>query len=292
LVFAKALTAPGAINNRDVEVKSHPFDNFVSLPLPEYCPKLRVRNLSKTFNSRNGSVEALRNVSLEVDEGEFVCVLGPSGCGKTTLLNLIAEFDTPDSGSVEISNPHKNDGPQKLVIFQEPSLFPWLTVAENVQFGLKMLGIARRERIRIAKTYLSLVGLDRFCDSYIHELSGGMKQRAALARALALDPEVLLMDEPFAALDPQTRHNLHNEILRIWAETKKTILFITHNIDEALYLADRILVFDCNPGMIKKEFDINIPKPRNPEAHSMRTLESEILRELRMGGACGDGLDS
>lgn len=246
--------------------------------------KLSIRNLSKTYIGRNGAVNALSEVTLDVREGEFVCVLGPSGCGKTTLLNMIANFDKPDSGSVRVANVNRSDRPQKLVIFQEPSLFPWLNVVENVEFGLKMVGVNRAERLATSLKYLNLVGMERFSKSYIHELSGGMKQRVALARALALDPEILLMDEPFAALDVQTRRTLQGELLKIWAETGKTVLFITHNIEEALYLADRIFIFTPHPGTVRREFDVSMPKPRNLDSSHIRALEAEISGEFCQGG--------
>jgi NitT/TauT family transport system ATP-binding protein len=251
-------------------------------------PKLRICGLNKTFAGRTGTVEALANVTMEVHEGEFVCVLGPSGCGKTTLLNLIADFERPDSGSIEIANSGDGKRPQKLVIFQEASLFPWLNVKENVEFGLRMAGVNKSKRAEISGRYLNMVGMERFDQSYIHELSGGMKQRVALARALAMDPELLMMDEPFAALDPQIRHSLHNELLRIWSETQKTILFITHNIEEALYLADRIFIFTSNPGTIRREFDLPMPKPRDLDSGAMRALRTEILSELCPEGECQD----
>ena len=199
---------------------------------------VRVDHVTKKFATRNGEVTALEDVNLEIHDGQFVCLLGPSGCGKTTLLRMIGGLDTPTSGTITIDG-KEVDGPspKMTMVFQEYSLYPWRTVAENVGFGLEMNGVTPEERREGVMKELKLVGLENFADSYPYELSGGMRQRAAVARALATDPAVMLMDEPFGALDAQTRNKMQRELLNIWQETKKTILFVTHSVDEAVYLS-------------------------------------------------------
>ena len=224
---------------------------------------------------------ALRKTSLEIRSGEFVCFVGPSGCGKTTLLNLVAGLEPPSTGEIH-RNGEKVEGPgsDRVVIFQEAALFPWLNVIQNVEFGLvrKMEPGKRRE---IARTFLNLVHLGRFEKSCVHELSGGMKSRVAIARALALNPSALLMDEPFAALDAQTRDLLHEELQEIWQRTRQTILFVTHNVREAVRLGDRVLVFTARPGGIKKEFLIELPRPRDINSAGVLTYAQQIQQELR-----------
>ncbi len=244
--------------------------------------KLRIENVSKTFQSKNGRVIALHNVSFDVASGEFVCLLGPSGCGKSTLLSIIAGLESADSGAAYCNDRRVTDtSTDGIVIFQETALFPWLDVIGNVEFGLRMNGIAAPARREQAERYLAMVHLARFARANVHELSGGMKQRVALARALALEPAALLMDEPFAALDAQTRDLLHGELQEIWASTRKTILFVTHNVREAVRLGDRVLVLSVRPGRVKREFKINLPRPREMEDHALVDLAREILAELK-----------
>lgn len=244
--------------------------------------KLELRSVSKTFHSRRGATPALRDITLSVASGEFVCLLGPSGCGKSTLLNIIAGLEKPDSGEVLMdTQPVRGPGRERVVIFQEPALFPWLNVQDNVAFGLAAAGLPRARQAAIAEHYLKLVRLGGFKKAFVHELSGGMKQRVALARALALEPQVLLMDEPFAALDAQTRDTLHDELQDIWAQTGKTIVFVTHNVREALVLGDRVVLMTARPGRIKREFRCGLPRPRHIEDHALLDAARQVLAELR-----------
>jgi NitT/TauT family transport system ATP-binding protein len=243
---------------------------------------LIVDNVSKIFPAKHGEVRTLSGVNIEFGVGEFVCILGPSGCGKSTLLNIIAGLDTATSGRILLNgNEITGAGPDRVVIFQEPALFPWLRVIDNVEFGMKMAGIGKKQRHQTALKYLKMVHLLRFENSFIHELSGGMKQRVSLARALTLDSPLLLMDEPFAALDSQTKSILQMELQQIWLETKKTILFVTHSVEEAILLADRVLVMAANPGMIKKEFVIQLARPRQPENVDLAYIAASINQELK-----------
>ncbi|HJW86108.1 MAG TPA: ABC transporter ATP-binding protein [Candidatus Brocadiaceae bacterium] len=245
-------------------------------------PKLCIRHVSKSFKSVNGSAYVLDDINLEIREGEFVCIVGPSGCGKTTLLNIVAGLEKADSGEVW-SNGHKVNGAgtDRVVIFQEAALFPWLNVVKNVEFGLKLKGINAKQRREIAIQYLKMVHLSKFQKAHIHELSGGMKQRVAIARALAMNPEMLLMDEPFSALDAQTRWILHFELQNIWLKTKKTIMFVTHNIREAVCLADRIVMLSTTPGRVKKEFQIDLPRPRDDNDINVAEYSTKIMKELK-----------
>lgn len=242
---------------------------------------LSIRGVVKEFHNDRGRLLALQETSLEINSGEFICFVGPSGCGKTSLLNLVAGLEEPTVGEVW-KDGEKVTGPgnDRVVIFQEAALFPWLNVIQNVEFGL-VGRVDRKSRHDIARTFLNLVHLGRFERSYVHELSGGMKSRVALARALALDPSVLLMDEPFAALDAQTRDILHEELQEIWQTTHKTILFVTHNVREAVRLGDRVLVFTARPGRIKKEFKIDLPRPRDINNPSLMAYAQQIQSELR-----------
>jgi NitT/TauT family transport system ATP-binding protein len=243
---------------------------------------LVVENVSKSFLTKHNSFQTLDNVNIEFNKGEFTCILGPSGCGKSTLLNIIAGLETATTGRVILNgNEVKGPGPDRVVMFQEPALFPWLRVIDNVEFGMKMAGIPKADRREKALKYLKMVHLTRFQNSFIHELSGGMKQRVALARALTLDSEVLLMDEPFAALDSQTKSILQLELQQIWLETRKNIIFITHNVEEAVLLADRVMVMSANPGSIKKEFHIQLARPRQPENVDLAYLAADIMKELK-----------
>jgi len=245
--------------------------------------KLSVRSISKVFHhSQRESTTALENLSFDVQAGEFICLLGPSGCGKTTLLNIIAGLDQPDSGTVLIDGKEIiGPGRDRVVIFQEPSLFPWLNVVDNVSFGLDCIGIPKKKQAPKIVEYLRMVGLSSFKKAYMHELSGGMKQRVALARALAIEPDILLMDEPFAALDAQTRDMLHSELQEIWRATGKTILFVTHNVREALVLGDRVLLLSARPGRLKRDFRCQLPRPRHIEDFALVEAVRDVLSDLR-----------
>ena len=244
--------------------------------------KLLLEKISRSFPSGNGTTPAIENLSLNVKEGEFLCIVGPSGCGKSTLLNIMAGLDRPTAGSI-YANGQLVKGPVKghVLIFQELGLFPWLNVRENVEFGLKMQGLNERLRRERARYFLRLVHLSRFENSYMHELSGGMRQRVALARALALEPQVLLMDEPFAALDAQTRDRLHEELERLWKETNSTIVFVTHNVREAVRLGDRVLLLTFRPGRIKNAFFIELPRPRHMEDPELAIVSRKLMAQLR-----------
>ncbi|MEG6565385.1 ABC transporter ATP-binding protein [Thermoanaerobacterium saccharolyticum] len=243
---------------------------------------LVIENISKSFMLDLKTNIVLKNVNLLINKGEFICIIGPSGCGKSTLLNIIAGLESASCGRIILNGSVVRDaGIDRAVMFQEPALFPWLTVIDNVEFGMKMAGIKKEERKRRAMKYLKMVHLTKFKDSYIHQLSGGMRQRVALARALAIDSEVLLMDEPFSALDSQTRNILQLELQRIWIDTKKTIVFVTHNIEEAVVLADRVVVMSTNPGRVKKEFKIELSRPRKPESPDVNYYARKIMDELR-----------
>ncbi|HHV73502.1 MAG TPA: ABC transporter ATP-binding protein [Thermoanaerobacterium sp.] len=243
---------------------------------------LVIENISKSFGFDSKANLVLDNVNLLINKGEFVCLVGPSGCGKSTLLNIIAGLESASCGRIILNGSVVNDaGIDRAVVFQESALFPWLTVIDNVEFGMKMTGIKNEERKRKAMEYLKMVHLTKFKDSYIHQLSGGMRQRVALARALAIDSQVLLMDEPFSALDSQTRNILQMELQRIWMATKRTIVFVTHNIEEAVVLADRVVVMSTNPGKVKKEFKIELSRPRKPESTDVNYYVRKIMDELR-----------
>jgi NitT/TauT family transport system ATP-binding protein len=233
-------------------------------------------------NSQGSFTPALQNIDLEIEQGEFVCIVGPSGCGKSTLLHLLAGLDRPTTGEITVDGGAvKGPGTDRVLLFQELGLFPWLTVRQNVEFGLKMAGVSKNERRDRARIFLRMVHLSHFEEHYIHQLSGGMKQRVALARSLALRPKILLMDEPFAALDAQTRDMLHDELERIWKETSPTIVFVTHNVREAVRLGDRVLLMSFRPGRIKTQFQINLQRPRHVEDSDVAYLSKEILGQLR-----------
>lgn len=228
--------------------------------------KVKIDNVKKIYNGRNGEMIALNGVSLDIYDNEFICVIGPSGCGKSTLLNIIAGLHEATSGTVYVDgNEVTGPGPERGVVFQQYALFPWLTVRKNVEFGLKLKGIKGSEANEIANKYLEMVDLQDFANSYPKELSGGMKQRVAIARAYAVNPQVLLMDEPFGALDAQTRTQLQSELLKTWENDKKTCFFITHDVDEAIILATRVVIMSARPGRVKEVVDINIPRPRTQE---------------------------
>jgi NitT/TauT family transport system ATP-binding protein len=257
--------------------------SFCAAVAPEAVPsKLELRSVSRTFRSRAGNVSALENVSLRIMPGEFVCIVGPSGCGKSTLLNLFAGLDQPTSGKVLMDDAAINGpGPDRVVMFQEHGLFPWLSVRKNVEFGLRWKGIPAERRREIAQHWLRVVHLEKFEDSYIHQLSGGMKQRVALARSLAMDPEVLLMDEPFTALDAQSRDLLHEELEQVWSSTKKTIVFVTHNVREAVRLGDRVVLMTFRPGRIMRDIRIDLPRTRHVEDADVAATAKELMAYLR-----------
>ena len=242
-----------------------------------------VERVSKRFISKRGEVHALDDVSLEIAEGEFVCLIGPSGCGKSTLLDIMAGLTEPDAGTVW-SEGARAIGPSRnrLVMFQDSALFPWLDAFGNVMFGLKLKpGLTMARRREIAVQHLDLVGLGSFTHTYVHELSGGMKQRVALARALAPDPKMLLMDEPFAALDAITREQLYADLQDIWEGTRKTIVFVTHNVREAACLGDRVVLMSPRPGRIAQEFTIPLPRPRDINSLDLAKYAGEIARALK-----------
>lgn len=242
---------------------------------------LTLNSVSKLFADTRK--ETLKDISFAVKKGEFICIVGPSGCGKSTLLNLIAGLDAPTSGEILLDGKEvKKPGADRVVMFQESALYPWLNVMENVMFGLKAAGLSKETQKEIAETYLRMVRLWRYKDYPIHQISGGMRQRAALARALALDSKLLLMDEPFSALDKQTIHILRAELEEIWEKHQKTILYVTHSVEEAVYFADRIIVMAENPGRIKEITPVPLARPRNIEDASFVSLRREILSHVQL----------
>lgn len=249
--------------------------------------RLSVKNVSRMFTKEEdeAGTEALHNVSFDVEDGEFICILGPSGCGKTTLLRITAGLETQSSGEIELNGiPITGPDPKRGMVFQQYSLFPWRTVMDNITFGLEMQGIKKVDARKQVEKYIELVGLEQFKNSYPHELSGGMQQRAAIARALANEPEILLMDEPFGALDAQTRNILQDELLKIWEQKHVTFLFVTHSVDEAVFLSDRIVVMTSRPGRIKEIVEVDLPRPRRrtgPEANLLRDHVLKLLEEER-----------
>src|SRR5258706_1931047 len=244
--------------------------------------KIRLNSVSREYRNGHGPFHAVQEIDLAVSPGEFVCLVGPSGCGKSTLLHLIAGLDRPSEGEIGLDGRAVHGpGRDRILIFQDRGLFPWLTARQNVEFGLRLKGLPRQERQEISRRYLHLVHLAQFEDSYPHQLSGGMKQRVALARALVMEPDVLLMDEPFAALDAQTRDRLHDELERIWSETGQTIIFVTHNVREAVRLGDRVVVMSYRPGRIKAEFPIYLDRPRHLENVEVARATKQVLEQLR-----------
>ena len=246
-------------------------------------PKLRLQEVTLSYKADTRErLLALDRIDLTVRPGEFLCIVGPSGCGKSSLLHLIAGLNHPTSGRVLVDEtPVTGPGTDRILIFQEHGLFPWLTVGENVEFGMKMKGMPKAQRAVRTDQYLRLVHLLQFRDSRPHQLSGGMRQRVALARALATEPDVLLMDEPFAALDAQTRDLLHDELERIWSETGCTIVFVTHNVREAVRLGDRVVLLTFRPGRLKQEFQVSLPRPRHIEQADVARTSREVLDCLR-----------
>jgi len=244
--------------------------------------KLEAKNIVKYFKHDSHRLTALGGVNLQIEDGEFVCLVGPSGCGKSTFLRIVAGLETPDEGEILFDGkPVTTTGPERIIVFQEGALFPWLKVQDNVEFGLKMAGIPKEERAQISQRYLDMMQLTKFADSYTYQLSTGMKQRVAIARALVMDPDVLLMDEPFAALDAQTRDLLLVEMQLIWEKTKKTILFVTHNVTEATVLGTKVAIFSNRPSTIKKIINVDYKRPRLVEDQNLFPLQQEILSELR-----------
>jgi NitT/TauT family transport system ATP-binding protein len=245
---------------------------------------LEIDHLGRQFPGEHGPVVALRDISFKVHRRELVCVIGPSGCGKSTLIRIIAGLDEPTSGRMLVDGKETSGPcPERGMVFQGYTLFPWLTVKKNVMFGLKMQGMETDQADREARQWIDLVGLTRFADTYPAQLSGGMKQRTAIARALAANPRVLLMDEPFGALDAQTRANMQSHLLEIWRNVDVTILFITHDLDEAIFLADRILVLKAHPGEVQEVIEVPVPRPRNlsqlnsPEFLATRRRLEELI---------------
>lgn len=251
-------------------------------------PLVHVKDLSKRYVTNEADVTALIDINLIIDAGEFVSLLGPSGCGKSTLLRIIAGLLPASSGGVEIHGAVVTaPGPERAVVFQDYALFPWMTVEANVAFGLEARGVSAAERTRVATELLGVVGLSEFAKKYPHHLSGGMKQRVSIARALAVDPQILLMDEPFGALDAQTRSLMQEELLRIWRRYRKTVIFVTHSIDEAIYLSDRIVVMTARPGRIKAVIEVQQERPRDLTAMTQlqRQVRSVLSEEIDRAAA-------
>jgi NitT/TauT family transport system ATP-binding protein len=243
---------------------------------------IAIRDVSLNYDTPGGKVQGVTNVSLDIDASEFVCIVGPSGCGKSTLLNIIAGFLTPATGQISIGGkPVTGRGMDRGVVFQDfAQLFPWRTALGNVSFGLEMKGVANPEREKIAREQLRLVKLEKFTNSFPHHLSGGMQQRVAIARALAYNPSVLLMDEPFAALDAMTRDDMQRLLADVWKETRKTVIYVTHNVAEAVYLADRVVVMSAHPGTVKTVMKIDLPRPRDPLSVEFLDCQKELMAHL------------
>jgi len=236
-----------------------------------------VKQVNKVFNAGEREVVALRDINLQIPQGQFVCLLGPSGCGKSTLLNAIAGFSLPSSGTITADGALvTGPGPERGMVFQEYALFPWMTVEKNIAFGLEIKGVPAAEIKRTVERLLATLSLSDFRQRFPKDLSGGMRQRVAIARVLALDSPIMLMDEPFGALDALTRRNLQDELLRIWAELKKTIIFVTHSIEEAIYLADRIVVMTYRPGTVKRDLLVDMPRLRDPASPAFNALKREL----------------
>lgn len=239
--------------------------------------KIQVTSVNKIFSTADKEVVALRDINLDIPEGQFVCLLGPSGCGKSTLLNAVAGFSLPSSGAITVNGKIvTGPGPDRGMVFQEYALFPWMTVEQNIGFGLEIKGMDKADIQKRAVDLLTMLGLTDFRHRFPKDLSGGMRQRVAIARVLALDSPTLLMDEPYGALDALTRRNLQDELLRIWAELKKTIIFVTHSIEEAIYLADRIVVMTYRPGTVKRDILVDLPRLRDPSSAAFNALKREL----------------
>ena len=244
---------------------------------------IEIKNINKSFDGRGKNLSVLEDINLEINDGELICLLGPSGCGKTTLLRLIAGLDQPTSGEI-VANGEVVEKPSgdRAVIFQQYSLFPWLTVIQNVTFGLEISGGSKEENIKAAERYLKSVGLLEFKDSYPHELSGGMKQRVAIIRYLLNHSPILLMDEPFSALDMQNRHKLQEQLIGVWKRFENTIVFVTHDVDEAVYLADKIVLLDKNPGKIAEVISVDLERPRKRDSLEFLKIQESIVDKLDM----------
>ena len=244
-------------------------------------PFLKITDVNKTFQIGDERVEALHHVDLLVNKGEFVCLIGASGCGKSTLLRIIAGFEQPTSGDVRVYDaPITGPGSDRGMVFQDYALFPWMTARENVGFGPRQRQLSRKEIVSIADEFLKLVGLERFADRYPAQLAGGMKQRVAIARVLANNASILLMDEPFGALDALTREQLQHELQQIWARTGVTVIFVTHSVEEAVLLADRVLVMSAGPGRIENEITIDLPRPRDVSSPEFNIVRRDVARRL------------
>jgi NitT/TauT family transport system ATP-binding protein len=243
--------------------------------------QVEIQRLCKQFLHNGTNLEVLRDITLTIEQGEFVCLLGPSGCGKSTLVNLVAGLERPDEGQILIDGKSVNGpGVDRVVVFQESALFPWLTVLGNVEFGLRMMGLSKEQRRERAYEYLKLVHLSKFVGAFPHQLSGGMKHRVAIARSLAMDPKILLLDEPFGSLDAQTRSVMQQELLDLWQATRKTIFFVTHNVREATGLADRIYEISSRPGRIKRMYRVELPRPRQATDPALLAIQRRILGSL------------
>jgi NitT/TauT family transport system ATP-binding protein len=245
-------------------------------------PHIEIRDVSLVYDTPAGKVTGVQSASFNIEQSEFLCIVGPSGCGKSTLLNIIAGFLQPTGGEITIAGKAvKGYGQDRGVVFQDfAQLFPWRTALGNVTFGLEMKGVGKEERDKIARQQLKLVKLEKFADSYPHHLSGGMQQRVAIARALAYNPAVLLMDEPFAALDALTRDDMQRLLADVWRETRKTVIYVTHNVAEAVYLADRVVVMTSHPGKVKAEVPIALQRPRDPLSVEFLDYQKQLLRQL------------
>lgn len=283
---------PGILSAAMTASSSTP--NGLSASTPNAARVVEIRGLEKVFETRRQTVVALENVDLSIDRGEFVVVVGPSGCGKTTLLNILGGLETATRGTVQTA-PSVAGRPQVSIVFQEQGVFPWMTVLENAAFGLAARGVPRAAREKIAHELLAKMGLARFERAYPRELSGGMRQRVNLARAFANDPEMLLMDEPFASLDEQTKLLLQDELLQVWEGSRKTVLFITHSLEEGVRLADRVVVMTVRPGRIKAIVPITLPRPRNvlemPSNPEYLRLHAEVWAHLREEVLASRGAD-
>ena len=274
--------SPQRIGARDAAVVEFPTpaQGQVQPPRGQGRGRLEMVGIDKNF-SADGKVPAVRGIDLACEPGEFVVVVGPSGCGKSTLLNIAAGMIKPDAGTVRLDGHRvKGPGPDRAMVFQEHGLFPWLSASQNIAFGLNMAGVPRRERDDRVDNALRMVHLTHSADKLVHELSGGMRQRVAIARALVMDPSVLLMDEPFAALDAQTRTLLHAQLQELWIQTHKTILFVTHSVGEAVRLADKIVILHSHPGRIRRTVDVALPHPRNFDSPDITELVRLVRKEI------------
>lgn len=248
---------------------------------PDHLPQLGIHSLNKTFEADGRQVKALDNINIDIEKGEFICLLGPSGCGKSTLLRIVAGFETASSGSVEIfGTPVRGPAPERGMVFQDYALFPWLSVRENIAFGPKHAGLASYEVEETTERFMDMAGLGAFANHYPHQLSGGMKQRVAIARVLANDTDILLMDEPFGALDALTRAKLQEELLDIWEQTKLTVIFVTHSVEEAVMLANRVLIMSAGPGRLDRDFANDLPRPRDVSSAEFNAIRRDVTQLL------------